>query len=249
MAAKRQESSRKTKPPEGAPQTPSAHAAQATAEQSGPADLPTPAAVAPSTTGNGEPLPANHPEGPESSRQRFPVVGVGASAGGLEALQELFSNMPDDPGVAFVVVTHQHPGHVSLLPSLLSKNTKMPVVEAADAMRVEPNHVYVAPANPVAIVNGALRLAEIEPNRIPPMHIDYFFRSLASDLREQAICIILSGTGADGTQGLRAVKAELGMAMVQQPPSAKYDGMPSSAAGNDGRQPIISCPLRTCRGS
>ncbi len=174
-----------------------------------------------------EAKPAKHP--PEAAR--FPIVGIGASAGGLEALQEFFGHMPPDTGLGFVVVTHQHPGHVSLLPNLLSKATQMPVVEARDALKVEPNHVYVGPPGGLlAIAGGMLHRLAADSGRTPHLPIDYFFRSLATDQREHAICVVLSGTGTDGTLGMRAIKAESGMAMVQEPPSAKYAGMPASAS-------------------
>ena len=160
----------------------------------------------------------------------FPIVGVGASAGGLEALEELFDAMPVDTGMAFVVVTHQHPGHTSLLPELLGRSTAMTVVQAADGLEVAPNHVYVgAPGGHLAITNGMLQRLESDRNEAPKLPIDHFFRSLAEDRREHAVCIVLSGTGTDGTMGLKAIKRESGLAMVERPESAKYAGMPSSA--------------------
>ncbi|MBN2700409.1 MAG: PAS domain-containing protein [Methylothermaceae bacterium] len=160
----------------------------------------------------------------------FPVVGIGASAGGLEALEELFENMPTDTGMAFVVVTHQHPGHTSLLPELLRKETEMKVIEAGDGIKLRPNSVYVSPSGGyLSIMNATLRCKEAENKQAPHLPIDYFFRSLAEDQKERAICIVLSGTGTDGTLGVKAIKGESGMAMVQQPQSAKYAGMPSSA--------------------
>ena len=168
---------------------------------------------------------------PRSSRSKFPVVGIGASAGGLEALREFFGKVPTDCEIAFVVVTHLHPGHVSLLPELLGKATKMPVVEARDGLKVKPGRVYVGmPGGILSIVGGTLYRSEIAGSHSPELPIDYFFRSLATDQREHAICIVLSGTGTDGTLGLRAIKAEAGMAMVQDLPSAKYAGMPASAS-------------------
>ena len=168
----------------------------------------------------------------ERPKRGFPIVGIGASAGGLEALDELLQNMPADTGMAFVVLTHQHPGHTSLLPELLGKETEMPVVEAADGTTLEPNHVYVGPpGGHLAILNGTLHRMETDEENSPRLPIDYFFRSLAEDQQERAICIVLSGTGTDGTLGLKAIKGESGMAMVQQPQSAKYAGMPSSAQG------------------
>ncbi len=172
---------------------------------------------------------------------RFPIVGIGASAGGLEALQEFFGHTPAETGVGFVVVTHQHPGHVSLLPNLLAKSTSMPVLEAEDGTEVKPNHVYVGvPGGLLAITGGVLRRLDADSTCAPHLPIDYFFRSLAEDQHEHAICIVLSGTGADGTLGTRAIKAESGMAMVQEPPSAKYAGMPSSAMATGLADYILS---------
>ncbi len=132
--------------------------------------------------------------------------------------------------MAFVVITHQHPGHTSLLPELLGKETKMSVVEAADGMKLEANHVYVGPSGGhLALLGGTLQRMETDRKEAPRLPIDYFFRSLAEDQRERAIGIVLSGTGTDGTLGVKAIKGESGMVMVQQPESAKYAGMPSSA--------------------
>ena len=160
----------------------------------------------------------------------FPIVGIGASAGGLEALDAFVGNLPADTGMAFVVVTHQHPGHTSLLPELLSKETNVPVVTAEDGIVLRPNHIYVAtPGGNLTMLNGRLHRLEVANLESPRLPIDHFFRSLAEDQRERAVCIVLSGTGTDGTLGLRAIKGASGMAMVQQPLSAKYAGMPSSA--------------------
>ena len=171
--------------------------------------------------------PASHP--PAKTSAGYPIVGVGSSAGGLEALEELFRDMPPTTGMAFVVVSHLHPGHTSMLPELLGKTTKLAVEEASDGVRVQPDHVYVGPpGGHLAILNGTLHRMETNSKQVH-LPIDYFLRSLATDQKEKAICIILSGTGTDGTLGLRAIKAELGMSMVQQVESAKYGGMPSSA--------------------
>jgi two-component system CheB/CheR fusion protein len=176
----------------------------------------------------------------------FPVVGIGASAGGLEALEELFDNLPSDTGMAFVVVTHQHPGHTSMLPELLRRKTEMNVVEATEGVQLQPNHVYVGPpGGQIAILDGRLHRLEAEKKEAPRLPIDYFFRSLATDQREKAICIVLSGTGTDGTLGMKAIKGESGMAMVQQPDSAKYGGMPSSAISTEAQ--ITYCLLHQCR--
>ncbi len=160
----------------------------------------------------------------------FPIVGIGASAGGLEAFEEFFTEMPPNSGLAFVVVPHQHPGHVSLLPDLLQKCTTMRILEVVDNLRVEPDRVYLALAGTnLAILNGTLHLLDIEPHIGVHLPIDYFFRSLAEDQKHQAIGIVLSGTGSDGALGLKAIKGESGMTMVQDPKSAKYAGMPHNA--------------------
>jgi two-component system CheB/CheR fusion protein len=162
----------------------------------------------------------------------FLIVGIGASAGGLEAMEEFFRHIPPDSGMAFVVVSHQHAGHVSLLPSLLGKCTAMPVVEAADRAPVQPNRVYIAPGGTnVAILHGVLHFMEPPAQERVPLPIDYFFRSLAGDQKQRAVGIVLSGTGTDGTLGLRAIKSESGMTIAQDPQSAKYQGMPRSAIG------------------
>ncbi|MDT7042792.1 chemotaxis protein CheB [Candidatus Nitronereus thalassa] len=160
----------------------------------------------------------------------FPMVGIGASAGGLEAFEEFFTQMPSDSGLAFIVVPHQHPGHASLLSSLLQKCTTMPVMEVVDGVTVKPNTVYLALAGKqLAILNGVLHLLEPASADRVPLPIDYFFRSLAEDQKHHAIGIVLSGTGSDGTLGLKAIKGESGMTMAQEPHSAKYEGMPTSA--------------------
>src|SRR5664280_2359947 len=165
-----------------------------------------------------------------SADNSFYVVGIGASAGGLEALEKFFENMPGNSGMAFIIVTHLDPNHISIMPELIQKSTKMKLFQAEDGMVVEPNHVYVAPANrDLAILHGIIQLIEpLEAHgfRLP---IDFFFKSLSADLGEKAICIILSGMASDGTAGLKVVKSELGMVMVQDPLSAKFDGMPTSA--------------------
>ena len=178
-----------------------------------------------------------------ASDRSFAIVGIGASAGGLEALESLFAEIPATSGMAFVVVTHQHPTHASLLPEILGKSTSLPIVEAADGVRIEPNHVYVsAPGGLLEIVNGTLHRTACEGEASPHLPIDHFFRSLAADQKERAICIILSGTGTDGTLGLKAVKGESGMAMVQQVQSALYAGMPSSAVSTGLADYVLPAP-------
>ena len=163
----------------------------------------------------------------------FPIVGIGASAGGLEAFELLFRNMPPEIGIAFVLVSHLDPGHASLLSEILQRNTSMPVHEALDQMAVEPGHVYVIPPNrDMSIFHGALQLSEPEAQRGMRMPVDLFLRSLADEQGERAIGIILSGTGSDGTLGLRAIQGAGGVSFVQEPSTAKYDGMPASAVKN-----------------
>ncbi|MGM0445699.1 MAG: chemotaxis protein CheB [Bacillota bacterium] len=162
----------------------------------------------------------------------FPIVGIGASAGGLEAFKAFFSGMPDDTelDMAFVLVQHLAPDHKSALTNIIRNFTNMKVLEVKDGMKVECNSVYIIPPNyDMTFIDGALKLNEPSASRGHRMPIDIFFRSLAEDLSERAIGIILSGTGSDGTLGLRAIKGEGGMAMVQKPESASYGGMPNSA--------------------
>ncbi len=161
----------------------------------------------------------------------FPIVGIGASAGGLAAFEAFFSAMPAaDPGMAFVLVQHLAPDHKSILTDLIRRYTRMHVYEVEDGMVVQPNCTYIIPPNrDMAFLNGALQLLEQTMPRGMRLPIDFFFRSLAQDQRERAICIVLSGTGSDGTLGMRAIKGEGGMVMVQNPESTEYDGMPRSA--------------------
>jgi len=166
------------------------------------------------------------------SGSAFPIVGIGASAGGLAAFEAFFSGMPaeTDPGMAFVLVQHLAPDHKSILTELIRRYTRMQVFQVEDGMRVQPNCAYIIPPNrDMAFLNGALQLLEPSAPRGQRLPIDFFFRSLAQDQHERAIGIVLSGTGSDGTQGIRAIKAEGGMVMAQTPASTEYDGMPRSA--------------------
>src|SRR6478736_1659446 len=170
----------------------------------------------------------------EAQNSRFPIVGIGASAGGLAAFEAFFSGMPahSDSGMAFVLVQHLAPDHESLLVELVKRYTRMQVFEVEDGMRVSPNCTYIIPPNrDMALVNGTLHLLEATAQRGQRLSVDFFFRSLAHDLRERAMCVVLSGSGSDGTHGVRAIKAEGGMAMAQNPDSTEYDGMPRSAIG------------------
>ncbi|MDZ7698126.1 MAG: chemotaxis protein CheB [Deltaproteobacteria bacterium] len=169
---------------------------------------------------------------PSRQDQAFPVVGIGASAGGLSAFEAFFSGMPADadPNMAFVLVQHLAPDHKSILTDLIRRYTRMQVFEVEDGMVVRPNYAYIIPpGRDMAFLNGSLQLLEPAAPRGQRLPIDFFFRSLAQDQRERAIAIVLSGTGSDGTMGVRAVKGEGGMVMAQNPASTEYDGMPRSA--------------------
>lgn len=166
----------------------------------------------------------------EKSDSAIPVIGIGASAGGLDAFKKLFSNMPADSGAAFVLVPHLDPTHDSLMVELVARYTNMPVCEARDEMAIEPNCIYIIPPNKyLALVNRKLTLSKPADRHSSPTAIDYFFRSMAADQHERAIGIILSGTSSHGTAGLKEIKLAGGMMMVQQPESAQYDQMPLSA--------------------
>jgi two-component system CheB/CheR fusion protein len=158
--------------------------------------------------------------------KQFPIVGIGASAGGLEALEAFFLKMPADTGMAFVLVTHLDPSHTSILPELIQKKTTMKVQQVTDNTKIKPNQIYTIPPNKeMAVLNGTLQLLEMSRSRGHNLPIDSFFRSLVQDQSRQAIGIILSGTGTDGTMGIRAIKGETGMIMIQDPESAKSPGM------------------------
>lgn len=160
----------------------------------------------------------------------FPVVGIGASAGGLEALEQFLKNVPEKSGMAYVVVQHLDPTQKGMLPELLQRNTKMKVFQAKDGMLVRPNGVYVIPPNKsMSIMHGKLQLFQPLEKRGLRLPIDFFLRSLADDLKDLSIGLILSGMGSDGSAGIRAIKESNGIVMVQDPASAKYDSMPRNA--------------------
>ena len=180
--------------------------------------------------GNGKSHTAQQPEPQQSRRGLFPIVGVGASAGGLEAFTQLLKALGPGTGMAYVLVQHLDPSHESALTELLAKATEMPVRQVTDATPVEPNHVYVIPPNVDMIISqGILRLTARTETRGYHMPIDRFLRSLAEDQGSNAIGVILSGTASDGTLGLAATKAEGGITFAQDEKSAKFDGMPQSA--------------------
>ncbi|CRI64383.1 MCP methyltransferase/methylesterase, CheR/CheB with PAS/PAC sensor [Thiocapsa sp. KS1] len=184
--------------------------------------IPTDAAEDPDATG---------PPPEQSAAKPFPIVGIGASAGGLAAFEAFFSAIPRDigTGMAFVLVQHLAPDHKSILTELVKRYTRMQVQEVEDGMRVEPDCAYIIPPNnDMALFNGALRLLEPTAPHGLRLPIDFFFRSLAQDQHERAICVVLSGTGSDGTLGARAIKGEGGLVIAQSPTTAAYDGMPRS---------------------
>ncbi|MFW6185895.1 MAG: CheR family methyltransferase [Halobacteriota archaeon] len=172
-----------------------------------------------------------------------PVVGMGASAGGLKAIERFFTNMPETrSGASFVLVQHLDPKHKSVLKDLIKRYTEMAVYESTEGTTIKPNTVYIIPPNKdIALRGGKLRLTEPNRKRGLWMPIDHFFRSLAKDKKEHSICIILSGTGSDGTLGLKEIKGAGGMAMAQDPESAEYDGMPRSAI-NTGMIDFVLSP-------
>ncbi|HEX3034139.1 MAG TPA: CheR family methyltransferase, partial [Thermodesulfobacteriota bacterium] len=170
-------------------------------------------------------------EGQDSS---FYIAGICASAGGLEAYEKFFKNMPPDSGIAFILVPHLDPTHKSMMVDLINRGTKMKAFEAKDGMQVVPNNIYIIPPNKnLSLFHGNLQLIETREPRGQRHPIDYFLRALAEDQGEKAIGIILSGTGTDGTAGLKSIKEAGGMVMVQDPATAKYDGMPRSAIDTD----------------
>jgi two-component system CheB/CheR fusion protein len=160
----------------------------------------------------------------------FPVVGLGASAGGLDAFRRLLTALPPRTGMAFILIQHLDPTHASMMVDLLAGHTPMTVQQAADGMPLEREHVYlIPPGSYLSIRDGALRLSEPLERHGARLPYDFFLRSLAEELGERAICVILSGTGGDGSLGLKAVKEKGGLVIAQDPAEAEYDGMPRSA--------------------
>ena len=177
---------------------------------------------------------------PPPDNLAFPIVGLGASAGGLEALEQFLRHVPERTGVAFVVVQHLDPTHKGLLPELLQRATEMKVIQVKDRTKVKPDCVYVIPPNrDMSILHGVLYLFEPSAPRGLRLPIDFFLRSLAEDRRERSIGVILSGMGSDGTIGLGAIIEKSGLALVQEPATARFDSMPRSAI-NAGLADIVA---------
>ena len=176
-----------------------------------------------------------------SLENRFPVVGIGASAGGLEAFRQLLSHLPTDTGMAFVLIQHLDPNHKSLLREILARETAMPTIEVVTDMVVEPNCVYVIPPNTrMTIEGGLLKLAPREKSRAMIKPVDTFFLSLAADLGNKAIAIVLSGGDGDGSRGLEAVKAAGGITFAQSEDSAQVSSMPNMAVATGGVDFILN---------
>ena len=170
----------------------------------------------------------------------FPIVGIGASAGGLEALKLFLSHVPVNSGMAFVIVQHLDPKRKGMLVEILQRNTPMPVEQVKDRTRVKPNCVYVIPPNKeMSILHGILHLLEPVSAHGLRLPINYFFHSLAEDQNERSIGVILSGMGSDGSLGLRAIHEKAGLTCVQEPQSAKFDGIPRSAI-EDGLVDVVA---------
>ncbi|MFZ1677890.1 MAG: chemotaxis protein CheB [Saprospiraceae bacterium] len=162
----------------------------------------------------------------------FPVVGIGASAGGLDAFKKLLKAIPEDSGMAYVLVQHLDPNHESLLPEILQKVTKLPVEEITDDMKVQPNHIYVIPSNKMMVATDGVLLLSPRPVKNKTernLPIDLFFTSLAEVHQSHAIGVVLSGTGNDGTKGLKSIKDHGGITFAQDEKSAEYEGMPTNA--------------------
>ena len=169
-------------------------------------------------------------DAPSAGRSPFPIVGLGASAGGLEALELFLQNVPEGSGMAFVIVQHMDPTHKGIMAELLQRATAMKVTQVNDRTRVQPDCVYVIPPNKdMSILHGVLHLLDPVAPRGLRLPIDFFFRSLADDAEERSIGVILSGMGTDGTLGLKAIKGKAGVVFVQDPASARFNGMPRSA--------------------
>jgi len=175
-------------------------------------------------------VPRPSPSAQGSSSHVFPIVGIGASAGGLEAFSNLLDHLPEKTGMAFVLVQHLDPTHGSVLTEILARKTQIPVTEVTDGIQILPDHIYVIPANTNMMVeDGVLRLGARMLVRGQHMPIDAFFHSLANDRGNRAIGVILSGTASDGTEGCTAIKAAGGITFAQDENSAKYNSMPRSA--------------------
>jgi len=178
-----------------------------------------------------KPVPASREKSPASlAADSFPIIGIGASAGGFEALEQFMAHVPEGCGMAFVIVQHLDPTRKGLMPELLQRGTRMKVMQVKDRTRVRPDRVYVIPPNKdMSILHGVLHLFEPSAKRGQRLPIDFFLRSLAMDRHRKSIGVVLSGMGSDGTSGLREIKEKGGLVAAQEPSTAKFDSMPRSA--------------------
>lgn len=180
--------------------------------------------------------------------RHFPIVCIGASAGGLDALEQYLENVPENSNMAYIVIQHLDPTHKGMLPELLQRTSKMKVMQVKDRMPVKQNVVYVIPPNKtMSILKGVLHLFEPVETRGLRLPIDYFLQTLADDQKERAVAVILSGMGSDGSIGIRSIKEQNGIVMVQEPSSAKFDSMPQKAMKSvlaDIVAPANDLPLR-----
>ncbi|HCE57827.1 MAG TPA: chemotaxis protein CheB [Prolixibacteraceae bacterium] len=193
-------------------------------------------------TKNPEPANAETKNSIEPTENKFPIVCIGASAGGLEALEQFLGNVPENSGMAFVVIQHLDPTQKGMLPELLQRISKMKVLQVKDRMKIAPNFVYVIPPNKsMSVLKGVLYLFDPFESRGLRLPIDFFLRSLADDQKEYAIGIILSGMGSDGSSGIQAIKENNGIVLVQDPETAKFDSMPRNAI-NSVQVDIVAPP-------
>ncbi|MDQ6815249.1 MAG: chemotaxis protein CheB, partial [Bacteroidota bacterium] len=171
----------------------------------------------------------NNKDQPLKTEQHFPIIGVGASAGGLDAFKKLIRAIPEESGMAYVLVQHLDPQHESMLPQILERETKIPVHEIRDNIPLAPNHIYIIPENKILTsTDGVLKLT-VRDLKIKNLPIDIFFTSLAEVHGNYAVGVVLTGTASDGTEGLKAIKANGGITIAQDPQSATYAAMPQSA--------------------
>lgn len=197
--------------------------------------------------------PSNHPatcdrESLSASTLDFPVVGIGASAGGLQALRLFFENMPQENGMAFVIILHLSPDHESIADKIIQESTKMPVLQVNQTVPIEKNRVYViSPGQRLAMNDGVLQVSPTDPRDGRHASIDLFFRDLAVVHRERAFCLVLSGTGSDGAVGLSRIKEQGGITLAQAPEDAEFDGMPCAAIEThmvDFVLPVVDMPQK-----
>jgi two-component system CheB/CheR fusion protein len=173
-------------------------------------------------------------------KERGFVVGIGASAGGLEAIQQLFQHLPDDTGMSFVIVQHLAPNFKSLMPELLAKHTQMQIFTSEHKQKIKSNCIYLNQRNKDLILDGQkLILKDRDPKKQLNLPIDLFFHSLATEFQDSAVAIILSGTGSDGSRGIRSIKENGGTIFVQDPESAQFDGMPNTAIATNLAEYIL----------